>query len=128
MIQISSFSQTSYPKKILWEGDTVVAITVPQLVRINRSLNNYVYLKKINRNLQTDLALSDSLRLYWKQVAAKSDTLSTMEKRKFGNISKLNEILKSDIEKEKKKNKKKRVGVGVGCTLAGILLGALLAR
>ena len=122
----SSFSQTSYPKRILWENDTVLAITKPQLVKINRSLNDYIHLRKTNELLQMDLRVSDSLIYYWKKVAVTNDTLYLLESKKFDEAQKVNGSLQQSLREQKKKSRIINIGVGVGGTLLGILLGVLL--
>lgn len=113
---------------ILWKNDTVAAITKSQLIRVNRSLNDYVHLKKVNENLQMDLIVSDSLRFYWEHVALKTDTLYSMEAQKFEQLTDVNASLKAALKEEKKKNIGTCIGVGVGGTLLGILLGVLLGK
>ena len=124
----SSFSQTSYPKRIIFERDTVIAITKPQLIKINRSLNAYNHLRLTNENLQMTLRVSDSISHYWKQTAIATDTLYRLEVQKFTHLTKVNELLQVEVENEKKKSRKIGIGVGVGGTLLGILLGVLLAK
>lgn len=75
-----------------------------------------------------DLVVSDSLCFYWKQVAAKSNTLYIMETQKFEQLTEVNESLQAAIKEEKKKSRKIGIGVGVGGTLLGILLGVLLGK
>lgn len=105
-----------------------MAITRPQLIKINRSLNDYIHLKKVNKNLQMDLVVSDSLCFYWKQVAVKSDTLYLMEAQKFEQLTRANESLQAALKEEKKRSRKIGIGVGVGGTLLGVLLGVLLGK
>lgn len=120
----SSSSQTFYPKKILWGSDTVLAITKPQLIKINRSINDYIHLKEINSLLQRDLCVSDSLVSYWKRIAACSDTLSVMEEKKFAKIYEVNGLLRQTLNEQKRKSRKIGLGVGVSGVLLGVLLGA----
>lgn len=122
------FSQTSYPKKILWENDTVLAISKQQLILINRTLNEYSHLKEMNRFLQRDLCVSDSLTLYWKHVALNADTLYLLEAKKFHESQKLNAIFRRSIREQTRKTKKVGIGVGIGGTLLGVLLGVLLGK
>lgn len=124
-ITISAFSQTSYPKKILWEGDTVVAINKEQLIKINRSLNDYIHVRKINKYLHMDIAVSDSLTYYWKNIALKTDSIAIMESKKFDEVNTININLQNALREEKTKSKKIGIGVGVGGTMLGILLGVL---
>ena len=112
----------------MWNNDTVLAITKPQLIKINRSLNDYAHLTAINQTLYRDLVLSDSLCRHWKRVALKMDTLFLKEQQKCGNINNINVSLQKDLENEKKKKQKTCIGVGVGGALFGILLGVLLSK
>nr|DAG98888.1 MAG TPA: hypothetical protein [Herelleviridae sp.] len=124
----SSFSQTSYPKKILWGNDTVLAITKPQLITINRSLNDLYFQKKINKNLRSQIFVQDSLLTYWKTLSLKTDSLYLFENKKYEESCLLNSSLKKSLEKEKRRVTNIGIGVGVGGTLLGILIGVLLAK
>ena len=124
----SSFSQTSYPKKILWGNDTVLAITKPQLIAINRSLNDLHFQKKINKNLRSQIFVQDSLLTYWKTLSLKTDSLYLFENKKYEESCLLNSSLKKSLEKEKRRVTNIGIGVGVGGTLLGVLIGVLLAK
>ena len=124
----SSFSQTSYPKKILWGNDTVLAITKPQLITINRSLNDLHFQKKINKNLRSQIFVQDSLLTYWKTLSLKTDSLYLFENKKYEESCLLNSSLKKSLEKEKRRVTNIGIGVGVGGTLLGVLIGVLLAK
>ena len=75
-----------------------------------------------------DLVISDSLCLYWKQIAFKSDTLYLVETMKYEQLTRVNESLQAALKEEKKKSRIIGIGVGVGGTLLGILLGVLLVK
>lgn len=75
-----------------------------------------------------DLAVSDSLCFYWKQVAAKSDAIYVAESQKFEQLTVVNESLQTALKDERRKSRKTSIGVGVGGTLLGILLGVLLVK
>jgi hypothetical protein len=122
-ITISSFSQTSYPKKILFQNDTVVAITQAQLIQVNRSLNDYVHLKEAYALTQMDLAVSDSMLNYYKQSVVSQQGIISLQDEKF---NKQTTFYEESLRREKKKSRKKSIGVGVGGTLLGIVLGVLL--
>lgn len=87
-----------------------------------------MHLKKMNKSLQRDLDISDSLRFYWKQIAIKTDTLYMMEAQKFENLMGVNNSLQVALKEEKRKSRKMGIGVGVGGTLLGVLLGVLLGK
>lgn len=123
----SSFSQSSYPKRILWENDTVLAITKDQLISVNRSLNDFTHLEKAYQNLQMDLSLSDSLLTYWKAIAYREDSIARLNEKRFMSAHKLSVRLSEDLYKEKVKGRNRAIGVGVGGGVLGIILGVLLS-
>ena len=75
-----------------------------------------------------DIAVSDSLVNYWKNIADSSEDIYILEEKKFSEAQKLNEGLKESLKEQKKKSRKTIIGVGVGGTLLGILLGVLLGN
>lgn len=75
-----------------------------------------------------DIIVSDSLQLYWRSVALKTDTLYLMETKKFEQLNEVKESLQVALVEQKKKSRKTIIGVGVGGTLLGILLGVLLGK
>lgn len=97
------------------------------MITINRSLNDYTHLKEINKNLQIGLSVSDSLVVYWKKVAEKSDTLRSLENKKYDNLSKINQNLENSLNANRKKYRKTAIGVGVGGTILGFILGVLFS-
>lgn len=121
-----SFSQNSYPKKILWESDTVLAISKEQLIKINRSLNNYNHLIKVNRNLRMSLEVSDSLCFYWRNIVLKQDSIYSMEAQKFKQVIEMNKNFQDALRKEKLKRRNIIIGTGIGGTFLGAFLGILL--
>lgn len=124
-ITISGFSQTSYPAKILFQNDTVVAITNAQLVKVNRALNDYIHLKEAYRLTQVDLAVSDSMLNYYKKSVLSQQGIINLQEQKFNTQTAFYE---ESLKREKKKSRMKSIGVGVGGTLLGIVLGVLLSK
>lgn len=124
-ITISGFSQTSYPAKILFQNDTVVAIAHSQLVKVNRALNDYVHLKEAYRLTQVDLAVSDSMLNYYKKSVLSQQGIINLQEQKFNTQTAFYE---ESLKREKKKSRMKSIGVGVGGTLLGIVLGVLLSK
>lgn len=122
----SATSQTSYPKRILLENDTVLAISKEQLIKINRTINSYIHLKKTNDILRMDLSVSDSLIHYLRETSLKKDSLILMENQKFENSCRIVKDLQESLDIQKTKSRKTIIGVGVGGTLFGVLLGVLL--
>ena len=73
------------------------------------------------------LSVSDSLVVYWKKVAEKSDTICSLENKKYDNLSKINKNLENSLNTNRKKYRKTAIGVGVGGTILGFILGVLFS-
>lgn len=124
---MSSFSQSTYPKIILNEGDTVVAVTPNQLVRINRDLNNFNYLQKSYLNIVNQLSVADSLNTVQKQMLSTQDEILAVESLKFERVMLVNDNLRATFKKEKKetRNKALLIGGGVGLSI-GFIVGVII--
>ena len=123
----SSFSQSTYPKIILNEGDTVVAVTPNQLVRINRDLNSFNYLQKSYLNIVNQLSVADSLNTVQKQMLSTQDEILAVESLKFERVMLVNDNLRTTFKKEKKetRNKALLIGGGVGLSI-GFIVGVII--
>ena len=73
------------------------------------------------------LSVSDSLVVYWKKVAEKSDTIRSLENKKHDNLSRINQNLENSLNTNRKKHRKTAIGVGVGGTILGFILGVLFS-
>ena len=124
---MSSFSQNTYPKIILNEGDTVVAVTPNQLVRINRDLNSFNYLQKSYLNIVNQLSVADSLNTVQKQMLSTQDEILDVESLKFERVMLVNDNLRTIFKKEKKetRNKALLIGGGVGLSI-GFIVGVII--
>lgn len=124
---MSSFSQNTYPKIILNEGDTVVAVTPNQLVRINRDLNSFNYLQKSYLNIVNQLSVADSLNTVQKQMLSSQDEILAVESLKFERVMLVNDNLRTIFKKEKKetRNKALLIGGGVGLSI-GFIVGVII--
>ena len=124
---MSSFSQNTYPKIILNEGDTVVAVTPNQLVRINRDLNSFNYLQKSYLNIVNQLSVADSLNTVQKQMLSTQDEILAVESLKFERVMLVNDNLRTIFKKEKKetRNKALLIGGGVGLSI-GFIVGVII--
>nr|DAV31048.1 MAG TPA: hypothetical protein [Caudoviricetes sp.] len=124
---MSSFSQSTYPKIILNEGDTVVAVTPNQLVRINRDLNSFNYLQKSYLNIVNQLSVADSLNTVQKQMLSTQDEILAVESLKFERVMLVNDNLRTTFKKEKKetRNKALLIGGGVGLSI-GFIVGVII--
>ena len=73
------------------------------------------------------LSVSDSLVVYWKKVAKKSDTIRSLENKKYDNLNRINRNLENSLNTNRKKYRKTAIGVGVGGTILGFILGVLFS-
>lgn len=73
------------------------------------------------------LSVSDSLVVYWKKVAEKSDTIRSFENKKYDNLNMINRNLGNSLNTNRKKYRKTAIGVGVGGTILGFILGVLFS-
>lgn len=124
-ITISGSSQISYPAKILFQNDTVIALTKPQLIKVNRALNDYLHLKETYRLTQMDLAVSDSMLNYYRQSVISQQGIITLQEQKFDAQT---TFFEEALQREKQKRRNISIGVGVGGTLLGLILGVLLSK
>ena len=106
----------------------MVAVTIPQLTHINRTINNYRHLRLVNENLQSSLAVADSLGNYWQQIAERTEDVYLLECRRYDILSKQNTYLQDELQREHKKSRQISIGVGVGGTFLGLVLGVLLTK
>ena len=127
-MQISVFSQSSYPKKILWENDTVLTITKKQLIYINRSLNDYLHLQEVNKKLQVELVVLDSTVVSLKKLNEIERKSYLLAEEKFLKQSKISDELSKALKKEKNRKIKTGICVGAGGALVGAMVGMLLIK
>lgn len=127
-MQISAFSQSSYPKRILWGNDTVLAINKEQLISINRALNNYNHLQKIHKNLQVELLVMDSMVVSLRNINSMEVKRNLLTEEKYLKQVKISEELHKALLREKKQKIKKSICVGAGGTLIGVVIGMLLIK
>lgn len=124
MMSIFAFCQTNYPAKIVWNNDTCVVISIPQLRLLNQKLLHRHYL----------LSQRDSLSVYteklkdliWERDTALSSyrdlIISYTEKLNFQ--IRMNETYQRDIAALKLSNKKRGAWIWKGAMLgfgAGLL-------
>lgn len=127
-MQISAFSQSSYPKRILLGNDTVLAINKEQLISINRALNNYNHLQKLHKNLQVELLVMDSMVVSLRNINSMEVKKSLLTEEKYLKQVKISEELHKALLKEKRQKIKKSICVGAGGTLIGVVIGMLLIK
>lgn len=122
-----SFSQSRYPRKLVIEGDTVVAITIPQLVRSNEIMLWARQCEEEKDTLLNQLDLSDSI------IRCQNIQLGTFKRLEQG--YQLEVLMKDSIvriqskelvQANKEIRKQKRIMAGGGTILGVIILIILL--
>ena len=119
---ISVSSQTSYPKKIVYGNDTVLAITYPQLVKINRCINDWRHNKELVASLSSDIALCDSTITSLREVSIKKDSLSLMYRREFELADKNYKTMVNVCKRDKRRSNFYVILSGI----AGLVLGRFI--
>lgn len=124
----SGFCQNIYPRKIVFEGDTLVAITGEQLVKINLAIAGERRYRAENDVLTQRVQVADSLSRHWQQITVLQDSIITATNKKVALAEQLNKDFGDLLKLQRKKNLKTTIGVGVGGILLGVTAGLLLVK
>lgn len=135
LIQISGFSQTGYPKKIILQGDTVVALTQKQIIDINimylsldecRAIdakNNEIIDGKTQEILLLELDIAD-----YKNIISTKDSIQVEQNKQYQILATKNEAQEKQIKKLQITRKVFTfVGTSVGAVL-GYVAGKYLIK
>ena len=128
MIQTSLSSQNSYPKKLVIEGDTVVAITQDQSREMTKAFIELNYLGELTDSLEQKVVYLQSNRAndstiignLGQQIVSLNEINANCELEKERLLDDLSKTDK-ELVKEKRKNKFQNIGLGVLAALAIIL-------
>jgi len=111
LIAISSFSQNIYPKKIILNKDSVVAITQNQVIKINESFKELDDLKQFSDSLITLVSLineSNERQINLNRKLNKKNNELLIENSELIKLNSTNDKLIDYLNKEiKNKNRKK---------------------
>ncbi len=125
------FSQTTYPKRILYNGDTLLAITYEQTVKINRSLNKLLSLEEVFPELKKEISVLEDIQEIsaqqietQRQIISKKDLQLQQYDEYMEKSRQYTESLQATLKKDRARTIKTAIGVGVGGALIGILFGA----
>lgn len=126
-MQAYGFCQTTYPAKMIsQQGDTIVAITVPQLKVINRTINGYEHLKEINSFLYKEVQYSEMLINELESVVLRKDSVIEVTEQKYKLSKEYSDHLQSAIDVNRKRNRQNVFKVGVIGVSIGAIIGILV--
>ncbi len=118
-MSICSYSQTSYPKKIVLHGDTCVVILSSQLIKINYKLQYKNYLIEQNRQLQDQVnaitnnsSRKDSIISRQKIIIGDHGEIINAQLADIKSLVNQNKDLNTKLKKYKKTNKFLMIGAG----------------
>ena len=123
---ISSFSQTSYPKKLKLGNDTVIAITPSQLIQINKCLNGYSHLQLVDSLKDEQLSVSNNTIKLKDEIIRNYQKEINLVNEKFNLEKSYSNGLEKQIKQSKRKHLFASFGVGVVGALTGFLAGVIL--
>lgn len=86
------------------------------------------FLERERTILLEEVAFSDSLSRYWKDISERKDSIIRFENEKFDLAEDINAELYRSLKAQKIKSRNTIIGVGVGGTLLGVLIGVLLKQ
>lgn len=126
-MQTYSFCQTTYPAKMIsQQGDTIVAITVPQLKVINRTINGYVHLKEINEYLVKKNDYSDEIIRTMEVTLSRKDSVLLLTEQKYRVSTDYINYLNTSIKETGIKNRRNLFRVGIVSVSVGAIIGILV--
>lgn len=125
LISVSSYSENKYPKKLIFESDTVVLITPTQLIQINCKL---IDLDKCREELtlltESNKVQDELISNLESNILLKNKEISLLNS-KLENYEKTIKIYNEDISKTKRKS---LVISGISITIGVVSLITLIAK
>lgn len=126
-MQTYGFCQTTYPAKMISpKGDTIIAITVPQMIIINRTINGYNNLKEVNLYLKKELQYTNQMYQELSKVSQQQDSIINLTKKQYEESKGYIEHLDQTIKDNKRKHNKNMIRVGVVSVSVGAIIGLLI--
>ena len=133
MMSVSTFSQNGYPKRIVLGSDTVIAITLQQMDKINDYKIVADGLTEENESLRDvivdrDNALfqSDSIRTELKGQMLHYKSLVDVKDDEIGLLNENAEDLEEIITLNKKRCRRQKLTMIISSVAGGVLIGGLV--
>jgi hypothetical protein len=108
------------------KGDTIIAITVPQMIIINRTINGYNNLKEVNLYLKKELQYTNQMYQELSKVSQQQDSIINLTKKQYEESKGYIEHLDQTIKDNKKEYNKNMIRVGVVSVSVGAIIGLLI--
>lgn len=132
MITNLSFSQTGYPKKILIDNDTVVAITNNQLQVVNNLKVDYDECKEVVDTLKSQVSRDSILIMsqfeFIRKLSNEMDTQGDIIENEKAKNSKLTENLKQSMKLYNRQRIKTAVVGGLFTVSLGVIVALLIVH
>lgn len=126
LMSTSCFSQIGYPKKIVLNGDTVIAVTVPQMKKINLTRVQLDEARLLLKNTKEQLVIRDTFRqrdtAYIFMLEERRKTQDSLIARQVI-VNRISEKNYNDINAKYQKSRKKNwiFGGSAGIFLFGLI-------
>jgi len=131
----SLYCQDTYPRLMVIEGDTVVAITVRQAKKINKSFVQEEYYRTVNDSLEKKIVLLEtkvkngSIIIGHRefQINQYEDILAN-ERSFTQELENTLDLVYDELKREKRKNKFKKWVIGVSLGMNAAFLAAKIVQ
>lgn len=130
-----SFCQDTYPRMMVINGDTVVAITVRQAKKINRTFVKEEYYRTENDSLEKKIILLETkIENNTITIGNKSFQIDNIgkilanEQEFTKELEETLEVVYDELRKEKRKNKLKKLILGVSLGINAFFIAAKLVQ
>jgi len=125
MISNSLYSQNGYPKQIVINKDTLVAINMQQVKTLNLLQLDYIECLDTKNALIVKIKEDSILISKQREYEALLNNRLTAQKDIIANDNVIYQNLKSDLEKSNKLYKREKIKVGIFGGFSAILVGII---
>lgn len=123
-----SFSQNTYPERILYNGDTVLAFSYNQTKILARAINELEFYQELVPALRKEISVLDNFQVTsLKEIDAQKGIISYKDSLILNSSSYI-QTLESTLRLRKKQELKRILGVGASTLFGGFLLGVFLIK
>lgn len=122
------FSQNTYPRRILYSGDTVLAFSYGQVKELARSVNELEFYRELVPALRKEISTLDKFQVIsLKEIGTQKRIISYKDSVILSSANYI-QNLESTLRVQKRKNLRMVLGVGASAIVGGFLLGVFLIK